>query len=120
MGVIEYILLVALCAASISFTITTTSMFKWLREGLSPIHTKIEELMYCPYCFSHYVVLVILFCTNSVLAPVTSLVWFNFLFTWFVIVCIVAVLHYILLRAYEPVAKAMMSREIMKLKNIKK
>lgn len=114
------ILMVALCSASISFTITTTSMFTWFRESVSNLNIhKLEELVFCPWCFSHYVTLVILLSANiSYINIVNSeskiANFYNFCFTWFAIQCIVGIFHYILLRAYEPVAKQMANRKIMK------
>ena len=111
----ENLLIIALCVAAISFTISTTSMFKWLRELVSPIHYKIEELIHCPYCLSHWITFIILLIVpNHILK-----IWesqgiivniFNYLFTSFSVIGIVGMIHYILLRSYEPVAKAMMYR----------
>jgi accessory gene regulator protein AgrB len=105
----KIILLISLCAASISFTITTTSMFKWFRELVSPIHKKVEELVHCPWCLSHWTVLIILLSSgwhDSV---------YDFLFTLFACTTICGLIHYVLLRAYEPVAKEMARRHIDKM-----
>jgi len=120
MNSLLYCFVVALCACSISFTITTTSMFMWLRELISKIHHKLEELIHCPWCLGHYVVLTIMLCTKSTLLNVSDFVIFNFLFTWFTIITLMGFGHYILLRAYAPVAEAMMAREFQKLKKAKK
>lgn len=112
---IAYIILVALCAACISYTICCTSIFLWLRELVSPIHHKIEELIHCPYCLSHYIVLIIMLLTDKL--PVYSIFpWFicNFLFMWFVIVGVVGLLHHVLIRAYKPVAEYMVDRQLAK------
>jgi lipid-A-disaccharide synthase-like uncharacterized protein len=115
------IFILALVVASISFTVTTTSMFLWLREAVSTIHKKIEELIHCPYCLGHWVTFIVLFCVPTrfiieVLKPENiGCRIFNFLFTTFAIMGMVALLHYVMLRAYEPVAKAMMMRELEKL-----
>ena len=95
-------------------------MFKWFRELISSLHHKLEELVHCPWCFGHYVVLTIMLCTKSTLLNVSDFVLFNFLFTWFAIVTLMGLVHYVLLRAYSPVAKAMAAREIQKLKSAKK
>lgn len=117
MNTLEYILLVALCAACISYTICWTAIFKWLRELLSNVHPKLEELIHCPYCFSHYVVLTIMLTTENIsqyLVPITSYTVYNFLFTWFAIVCIVSLLHFVMLRTYKPVMDYMADRYLMK------
>ena len=116
----EYILTVALCAASISYTICYTSIFVWLREWLSKYHHKLEELIHCPYCFCHYVILTIMLTTDGVLVPISQSTLYNFLFTWFCIVCVTSLLHCIMLIAYEPVIKFMTDRRLEKLQMWKK
>lgn len=105
-----YILTVALCAASISYTISVTSIFEWLRNLITNhIGGKIEELIHCPYCIGHYVVLVIMFTTEYVenyLIPITNILVYDFLFTWFCIVCVLSLLHYFMNLAYKPIAES--------------
>jgi hypothetical protein len=105
---IIYILVVSLCAASISYTISMAGIFKWLRTWIERIFPeKIVELVHCPYCLAHYIILCIMLTTTNVsnyLIPVSCFVVYNFLFTWFVIVCLVSLLHFVMLRAYAPVA----------------
>lgn len=114
---IFYIIVVAMCAASISFTITTTSIFLWFRELISPIHHKIEELIHCPYCISHYIILVIMLLTSDIpYFHIFSYTILNFLFLWFVIVALVALLHNTILKAYKPVTDYMIYRKLQKLK----
>ena len=112
-----YIFTVALCAACISYTITRTSIFKWLREIVETWHPKLEELIHCPYCFAHYVVLTIMFTTKDIsskLIHINGFVVYDFLFTWFCIVCLVCLIHYIMLLAYKPVAESETFRRIRK------
>lgn len=111
------ILILAFCVASISFTVTVTSIFKFLRDWVSKIHYKFEELIHCPWCFSHYVALLILFlCNKEVYIIVSSSTIINFIVTWFAIIGISGLCHYILLRAYDPIAKTMAQRQIDKLR----
>lgn len=104
-----YILTVALCAASISYTISVTSIFEWLRNLIEDhIGGKIEELIHCPYCLGHYVVLVIMFTTKYLyryLIPITENIVYDFLFTWFCIICVLSLLHYFMNLAYKPIAE---------------
>lgn len=104
-----YILAVALCAASISYTISVTSIFEWLRNLIEDhIGGKIEELIHCPYCLGHYVVLVIMFTTRGLkyhLMPISGNIVYDFLFTWFCIVCVLSLLHYFMNLAYKPIAE---------------
>ena len=123
MGMVVYIILVALCAASISYTISYTSIFLGFRELISKFHHKLEELIHCPYCLCHYVILTIMFTTNDIsskLVPITNNIVYNFLFTWFCIVCVTSLLHCVMLIAYRPVIQYMTDRKIAKIKQRKK
>ena len=123
MGIIAYIILVALCAASISYTISYTSIFLGFREWISKFHHKLEELIHCPYCLCHYVILTIMFTTNDIsskLVPIANNIVYNFLFTWFCIVCITSLLHCVMLIAYRPVMQYMTDRKIAKIQQRKR
>ena len=123
MGMVVYIILVALCAASISYTISYTSIFLGFREWISKFHHKLEELIHCPYCLCHYVILTIMFTTNDIsskLVPITNNIIYNFLFTWFCIVCVTSLLHCVMLIAYRPVMKYMTDRKIAKIQQRKR
>ena len=122
MGIIIYIILVALCAASISYTISYTSIFLGFREWISKFHHKLEELIHCPYCLCHYVILTIMFTTNDIsskLVPITNNIVYNFLFTWFCIVCVTSLLHCVMLIAYRPIMQYMTDRKIAQIKQRK-
>ena len=123
MGIIAYIILVALCAASISYTISYTSIFLGFREWISKFHHKLEELIHCPYCLCHYIILTIMFTTNDIsskLVPITNNIVYNFLFTWFCIVCVTSLLHCVMLIAYRPVIQYMTDRKIAKIQQRKR
>ena len=123
MGMVVYIVLVALCAASISYTISYTSIFLGFREWISKFHHKLEELIHCPYCLCHYIILTIMFTTNDIsskLVPITNNIVYNFLFTWFCIVCVTSLLHCVMLIAYRPVMKYMTDRKIAKIQQRKR
>ena len=123
MGMVVYIVLVALCAASISYTISYTSIFLGFREWISKFHHKLEELIHCPYCLCHYVILTIMFTTNDIsskLVPIADNIVYNFLFTWFCIVCITSLLHCVMLIAYRPVMQYMTDRKIAKIQQRKR
>jgi len=114
METIVVLFMIALASASISFTITSTSIFLWLRELIAPVHHKLEELIHCPWCLSHYITLGLLFVFDTNI----TFTFYNvcyFILQWFAIQGIIGLLHYVYLRAYEPVAKAMMRRELEKL-----
>ena len=123
MGMVVYIVLVALCAASISYTISYTSIFLGFREWISKFHHKLEELIHCPYCLCHYVILTIMFTTNDIsskLVPIADNIVYNFLFTWFCIVCVTSLLHCVMLIAYRPVMQYMTDRKIAKIQQRKR
>ena len=123
MGMVVYIILVALCAASISYTISYTSIFLGFREWISKFHHKLEELIHCPYCLCHYVILTIMFTTNDIsskLVPIADNIVYNFLFTWFCIVCVTSLLHCVMLIAYRPVMQYMTDRKIAKIQQRKR
>lgn len=111
---IESLLILALCVSSASFTITTTSIFKEVRECVSNIHHKFEELIHCPWCLSHWITFVLLLMTWD-WVQITNWAFVNFLLTTFAITCLSGLFHFVLLRAYEPVAKAMVARQIEKM-----
>ncbi len=119
----SYILAVALCAASISYTISVAGIFKWLRDWITDhIGGKVEELIHCPYCLGHYVILVIMLTTKDIclyLIPITGLIVYDFLFTWFCIVCILSLLHYFMNLAYKPIAESEGIREKIKMQKLR-
>ena len=123
MGMVVYIVLVALCAASISYTISYTSIFLGFREWISKFHHKLEELIHCPYCLCHYIILTIMFTTNDIsskLVPIANNIVYDFLFTWFCIVCVTSLLHCVMLIAYRPVMQYMTDRKIAKIQQRKR
>lgn len=110
------LIIIAFACAAVSFTITVTSIFYWLRELVSPIHNKVEELIHCPWCLNHYIVFATVALTGqTVLISGSWLV--DFFITSFSIIGIGGVIHFILLRAYAPISKTMAQRQINKLKN---
>lgn len=112
---LQLLVMISLASAAISFTITTTTIFEWLRELISPIHKKIEELIHCPWCLGHYIVLVMLIIFNKQTLFLNVPEFWHYLLNWFACVCLMGIWHYILLRTYKPIAEAMARREILKL-----
>ncbi len=117
MDTLSNIFIIACCLSAISFTITFTSIFKWLRELLSKIHPKIEELIHCPWCLSHWILIISsIFIYDKVnILPITFISIIDYIIVCFAIICISGIFHYVLLRAYEPVSRMMINREIEKL-----
>lgn len=115
------LLYVALCCGGISFTITTTSMFKSIREWISNIHPKLDELIHCPWCLGHWITLLYFSLLPSsdymILIHNTSIL--NFVLVYFSVVSLEGLLYYVLLRAFEPVGRLLAQRKIEKLKEKK-
>lgn len=112
---LEYIVFVSLCAASISYTITWAGIFSKLREAVGKMGGWFDDLIHCPYCFCHYVILVIMLTTRHIgdyLIRITNVGIYDFIFTWFVIVCITSLLHAVMLIAYKPVAEVETFRKL--------
>ena len=107
------LLLIALASASISYTVTTTGIFKYVREKVASLHPKIDELIHCPYCFGHYVVLVIYFS----IIDVNSLSLLSILLELFAIVGIMGMIHYVLIRAYLPISQSKAKKLLDSLNN---
>lgn len=92
----------SLIVASVSFTISVTSIFKPVRAALSKIHPKVEELMHCPYCLGHYVTFALLLFVEL---PVqfSGVFWFSYLASAFAVMGMVALMHFFIVRAYQPI-----------------
>lgn len=108
----EILLLVALATASMSYTITQTSIFKGLRELISKINPFFEDLVHCPWCLGHYISLVWLFIFHKQIIFYDVNVILHFIFDWFVVMGIVGLLLYILLRALAPIAESLLKRQL--------
>ena len=51
---IPLLIWLAVATASLSYTITKTTMFDWLRDMLEP-ENPLWKLLSCPYCMSHWI-----------------------------------------------------------------
>jgi len=111
----EKIIYIALLVGAISFTITTTSIFLSVRELISKWGHKLEELIHCPWCLSHYIAAIVLLITKDIIL-FTDIWIINFILTLFVIVAGSGLFHAIILVAYKPVAENMVRRQIAKMK----
>lgn len=113
----ERLIALSFCIAAISFTISTTSIFKWLRDLISAIHPKLEELIHCPYCLSHWITFAVMIPLVGLYQPViiSGIYLYDFIINIFAITGLCALQHFIMLRAYEPVTRAMLRKELEKL-----
>ena len=100
--------MIILAVAAISFTISVTSVFKSVRTKLGEISPFLEELIHCPYCLSHYVTLFFF-----VFLPFEGII--PAIIDYFAVIGGVAIVHYVMLRAYEPIYKSEAIRKIEKL-----
>ena len=103
---------ISLAVSGISFTVTFTSIFSWLRELVSSLHPKLEELIHCPWCFSHWVTFPLVFLIDFRLAVSSPII--DYFLTAFAIIGASGLAHYVFLRAYKPVHENMMMREMEK------
>jgi len=71
----------ALATASVSFTITKTQMFDFVRDRLP--EGKVSELMHCPYCMAHYVAMFFVALYDP--TPFTGR-WYDFIACVFIVV----------------------------------
>lgn len=115
---IQTLIILAACVSSISFTITFTGLFKGVRELVSKVHPKVEDLFHCPWCFSHWTTFILMFFVWDWM-EITGIGFVDFMITAFAITLLSGLCHYVLLRAYEPVGKALVRREIDKLNSNK-
>ena len=99
------IIIAALCCSGISFTVTITSIFEPLRDWIGKFHHKLDEWINCPWCFNHYVVLAYML----IVTEYTGLI--DFVVFLFAIITLSGLIHYVLIRAYEPIARHMMERK---------
>lgn len=111
---IEQVFYLSFVVTSISFAVTVTSIFKPLREWLSKLHPKVEELIHCPFCFGFWVTVVVVGYVEY-----RSMDLLPMILEVFAVLGVTAVLHYPVLRAYEPIHKMLMQRQIEKLKREK-
>lgn len=106
---IDYIIF-GLVVGGVTFTTSVTSIMLFFRELLSKIHPKIDELVHCPWCSGFWLsLLMVIFSKNKFIEPF-ELDVLNIVFNAFVILSIAGLVHYVLLRSYEPVSKAMAMR----------
>ena len=116
MNLLTYILIVALCSASISYTISCAGIFEGLRKVVTKWGRWFEDLIHCPYCLGHYVTLAVLGITfynnREFFYAITGWVIIDFLIIWFTCVCIMSLLHFVMVRAYKPVAESETFRKL--------
>jgi len=117
------LLVLGLIVGAVTFTTSTTSIFGWFRELVSKIQPKIEELIHCPWCSGFWLSLLMVGTADLPWIHVFKVPLLNLLCTTFAVLAIAGPLHYVLLRAYKPVAEAMSMRhreKIMALREQKK
>ena len=115
---------VALSAASISYTISSTSIFGWLRKFISNKLPKLETLIHCPYCLGHYIVAILMYIIETsnyfyytVIITFTNIYWIDCIISWFALIGLMSLFHFIILLAYKPVAEATAMRMRIKHQN---
>lgn len=107
------LIIIAFTVASITFTITMTSIFESVRDSISKVHPKLDELIHCPYCLGHYISFLLILYTGFRI-PIFNIYFLDCIMTVFPIMALVAILHKPILMAYEPVAKMKLLKERQK------
>lgn len=116
-NIIIYLIVAAISAASITYTLCCTSIFRRPREYIAKKIPRLESLVYCPYCLGHYIslIIVLLIIDKYNTLPITNYTLINVLLMWFMVITIMSLVHKTILKTYEPIAKAKAMRA--KLKN---
>ena len=109
--------ILALCISCISYTISRSGIFSGFRNWVErKMPDKIDELIHCPYCLSHYVALIVLLITRTII-PITGWIVVDFIITLFALIEISSICHSIMLWGYVPVAESESYRLRNKAKN---
>lgn len=120
----------SLAIASISFTITMSWIFLDFREWISSFSNFLKKLFHCPYCLAHYFVFPLVIISEKLKLPIVDFgdsIFFiiinnliNISLSGFGMLGLIAIVHYIILLAYEPAKKAEKLRDVEKRKAEKK
>jgi len=114
------LLVLSLFLSGVSFTISITGIFKGFRELISKIHPKIEELIHCPYCLSHWILFILVFSMYSrfEIIKIFDVYFIDLMIYLFAVISFSGIIHWILLRAYDPVIKLEAMRKMEKMQNL--
>jgi hypothetical protein len=85
-------LLLGMIAASVSVTISESSLFKSLRGWLDIYNPFLGEMISCCYCTSHWVALIIFILKPVVVITFSIWPWFTLILNYFILVHITTVL----------------------------
>lgn len=116
----EKFLIISLAVASVSYTVTQTPLFKPFRDLVGRIHPKIDQLFHCPYCFGHWLTFAVIWYTDNPISFVKYGYYYpaiDFLISSFAVMGAAAVLHFLIVRAYEPIIREQFEREMRRAKN---
>lgn len=106
----EYVLYFAFGIAALSFTISITGVFGWLRNLLSKMGKGVEELIHCPFCVAFWLTVGLGLGIPEIVPRIVSIFIVDFPIWVMAILGIVGILHYPLLRTYEPIGKLRLER----------
>lgn len=116
LSLVTYLFVISLIAASISYTVCCAGIFEKLRNWVTKWGHWFEDLIHCPYCFGHYVTLALIAITYNrnydLFALFTGNRIIDFILMWFACVCIMSIWHFIMVRAYKPVAESETLRKV--------
>ena len=97
------ILIISLFLSSVSFTIATSVVFEKFRNWVKSKNESWGKMINCPHCLSHWILFGTLSITYFSFTPVEIFSNFfiaNLIVTYFAIICLSSIFHFILLRAY--------------------
>ena len=118
MDIFLILVAVAVASASISHTMTSSPLFESIRESLGSLHPKIDGLVHCPWCTGHYIALFIICILYEHILYLPINVFIHSILNWFTVVGLMSIFHYVIIRAYDPVAKAAARRELDKMNKL--
>ena len=103
----------SLIVASVSFTVAVTSIFQPVRRIVSGWHPKLEELIHCPYCLGHYIAFALMLFVRMPL-EFSDVFLISYLASSFAVMGMVALMHFFIVRAYQPIAEMEDIRKALK------
>lgn len=99
-----WMLWVALGAAGLSYIIACSAIMKPLRNQISKLGKMWEKFIHCPFCIGCWLA--------AIPIGIYAVKWWAVIIMFFGTISIMALLHFIMLRAYEPIAKLATLRKI--------
>lgn len=104
----------SLAVASTSYTITRAGIFEPVRAWIEAKSGKLGELMRCPYCIGHWLAGAAAICIGNPAVVVGNAI-VDYAVSIFGMMAVVGVIHFVLIRTYQPIMKENVRVELAKL-----